>query len=164
MNKPILLTLIAGDVGVMGICFVLLWSRMTPHGESHTPRSMPATIHSVNTPVPSPAGVTSPQAPASSPASTSTVPVTRKILFAYPNPRAKQVMIRASFTGWKPEPMTPDAHQVWSYRAVLSPGEYQYCFTVDGKTIHDPANKKTKEFENNIVSILTVMPPSVSRP
>src|ERR1700743_2069793 len=64
----------------------------------------------------------------------SSVPITpstpyRNIGFTYKNVKAKQVLIRADFTGWKGVPMKRDASGLWSYSAQLIPGEYAYCFT-----------------------------------
>jgi hypothetical protein len=80
----------------------------------------------------------------------------RKILFRYSNGKARQVSIRADFTGWKAEPMKRDDKGVWTYQAALTPGEYAYCFTVDDKTFKDPANKKTKQIGRTFVSAITV--------
>src|ERR1700687_3269873 len=68
---------------------------------------------------------------------------TRKILFSYRNPHARQVSIRADFTGWKAAPMLKAPNGQWTYLSQLTPGEYAYCFTVDDKTFKDPANKRT---------------------
>jgi len=82
----------------------------------------------------------------------------RNIGFSYQNSKAKKVQIRADFTGWKPELMNKDKRSVWSYTAKLLPGEYAYCFMVDGKIIRDPANKKRKQYGQTQVSAITVKP------
>jgi hypothetical protein len=81
---------------------------------------------------------------------------TRKMLFKYHNPKARQVAIRADFTGWKAEPMQKESGGFWTYTATLSPGEYAYCFTVDDKTFKDPANKRTKQIGRTMVSAIVV--------
>jgi len=80
----------------------------------------------------------------------------RKILFTYRNPHVKQVSIRADFTGWKAEPMQKAPNNSWTYQALLSPGEYAYCFTADDKTFKDPANKRTKQIGRTLVSAIVV--------
>jgi len=80
----------------------------------------------------------------------------RKILFSYRNPKARQVSIRADFTGWKAEPMQKTANGVWTYQASLTPGEYAYCYTADDKTFKDPANKRTKQIGRTLVSAIEV--------
>jgi hypothetical protein len=88
---------------------------------------------------------------------------TRKIGFAYRNSKARKVMIRAEFTGWRAEPMQKDpATSTWKYIAVLEPGEYAYCFSVDDKSIRDPANKRTKQVGKTIVSAIIVQPPTAA--
>jgi hypothetical protein len=110
------------------------------------------------------------KAPAAAPASAAAPPVTgnaapaasaagettRRILFKYHKPKARQVAIRADFTGWKAEPMLKDANGFWTYTATLSPGEYAYCFTADDKTEKDPANKRTKQIGRTLVSAIVV--------
>ena len=80
----------------------------------------------------------------------------RKILFSYHNSRAKKVSVRADFTGWKAEEMRKTANGVWTYQAILSPGEYAYCYTADDKTFKDPANKRTKQIGRTMVSAIVV--------
>ncbi len=80
----------------------------------------------------------------------------RKIKFAYRNSNAKQVSIRADFTGWKAEPMQKEAGGTWTYVASLTPGEYAYCFTVGERIINDPANKRTKVIGRTTVSSIVV--------
>ena len=72
-------------------------------------------------------------------------------------------MIRAEFTGWRAEPMDKDAATgVWKYTAVLDPGEYAYCYSVDDKSIRDPANKHTKLVGKTVVSLLVVPAPKTA--
>ena len=80
----------------------------------------------------------------------------RKILFTYRNSHARQVSIRADFTGWKAQAMNKAANGVWTYQAPLPPGEYAYCFTADDKTFKDPANKRTKVIGRTTVSAILV--------
>jgi len=86
----------------------------------------------------------------------STMTTTRKILFSYRNSHARQVSIRADFTGWKAEPMLKGANGNWTYQAQLTPGEYAYCYTADDKTFKDPANKRTKQIGRTPVSAIVV--------
>ena len=66
-------------------------------------------------------------------------------------------MIRADFTGWRAEPMHKEPGvPIWKYMAVLEPGEYAYCFSVDDKSIRDPANKRTKQVGKTRVSSIVV--------
>ena len=44
----------------------------------------------------------------------------------------------------------------WTYMAALEPGEYAYCFSVDNKSIVDPANKRTKQVGKTRVSSIVV--------
>ncbi len=81
---------------------------------------------------------------------------TRKILFSYRSPHARQVSIRADFTGWKAQPMQKAANGTWTYQAQLTAGEYAYCYTADDKTFKDPANKRTKVIGRTTVSAILV--------
>ena len=70
-------------------------------------------------------------------------------------------MIRADFTGWRAEPMQrAPGGNIWKYMAVLEPGEYAYCFSVDDKSIRDPANKRTKQVGKTRVSSIVVQAPA----
>jgi hypothetical protein len=80
----------------------------------------------------------------------------RNIGFTYKNTKARQVLIRADFTGWKGVTMKHDPNGIWSYSAQLKPGEYAYCFTVDDRIIKDPANKHTKRIAQTLVSSIVV--------
>jgi hypothetical protein len=82
----------------------------------------------------------------------------RKILFTYRNPKARTVAIRADFTGWKGESMVRDTRGVWTFQASLPPGEYAYCYTVDNKSIRDPANPRRKPIGRTYVSAIVVTP------
>jgi hypothetical protein len=104
---------------------------------------------------------TSPSMPVTAATVAGSGPNVRKIGFTYRNSKARKVMIRADFTGWRAEPMQKDAAtHTWKYMAVLDPGEYAYCFSVDDKSIRDPANKRTKQVGKTVVSSIVVQPPS----
>ncbi len=108
-----------------------------------------ATPSSASSAVSKTAEVAAPVAPASS---------NHNVLFVYFNAKAKEVFIRADFTGWRAEPMKKMTANKWVYTAVLTPGEYAYCFSVDGRSIKDPANKRTKRVGQTVVSAKTVGP------
>lgn len=120
---------------------------------SHAPGgTLPVTgaLPSTSTITPSPL-LPAPSAPGGAQAGTF-----RNIGFTYKNAKARQVQIRADFTGWKGVPMKRDPHGIWSYSKQLTPGEYAYCFSVDGKIIKDPANKHNKLIAQTPVSSITV--------
>ena len=87
------------------------------------------------------------------------------MLFKYTNAKARQVSIRADFTGWKAQPMIKGANGSWTYQAQLTPGEYAYCYTADDRTFKDPANKRTKLIGRTVVSAIVVeaLPPKPSK-
>jgi len=100
-------------------------------------------------------------APAVNPGSGSSAavePAVRNIQFAFHNSKAKQVSIRADFAGWKAQAMHKDASGKWVFQAALPPGEYAYCFIVDGKAIRDPAAKRSKVIGQTTVSAVVVNP------
>ena len=146
MKKFLLIIFMAMNVLIMAGASVLLVERIRPH-------ALPVGIFVRRLPSRS----ISPPAP--QPPSPATPAPTRKILFSYGNSKAKTVMIRADFTGGKDEPMQRDEKGIWKYTATLQPGEYAYCFAVDGKSVRDPANKRTKKVEALLVSALLVTAP-----
>ena len=81
------------------------------------------------------------------------------MVFSYRNSKARKVMIRADFTGWRGEPMKKDATgKSWTYTVALEPGEYAYLFSVDDQPKRDPANKRTKQVGKTTVSAIVVQP------
>jgi hypothetical protein len=174
MKKFFLLIFILIDLAVLSGACALIYNRLM---ESHAPLTVaslvpnmhpapsttpvPTALHASTSPITAPAG--QPSAPATTPASAisgsnSIEPATRNIKFSYRNSKAKQVSIRADFTGWKAQTMTRDSGGVWSFQAALPPGEYAYCFTVDGRAIRDMANKRTKVIGQTTVSAVVVNP------
>ena len=169
MKKFFLILFILADLTVMAGASAYLYTYVQ-HKKSGVPMrsfGLPQAIHLAPRTVKlAPAVATSsavvlgaPAAPSMTPiAPASVVPATpyRNIGFSYKNLRAKQVLIRADFTGWKGVPMKRDTNGLWSYTAQLTPGEYAYCFTVDDKIIKDPANKHTKRIAQTQVSAINV--------
>jgi 1,4-alpha-glucan branching enzyme len=77
-------------------------------------------------------------------------------MFSYANSKARQVALRADFTGWKAEAMKRDARGIWTFRTNLPPGEYAYIFMVDDSPKKDPANKRTKRIGTTQVSAVVI--------
>jgi hypothetical protein len=154
MKKIFLGFFILFDLGLMAGSLYVLFVHLSPQmslfkGVSRGGAS-PAAAHAAPMLI-STASSPAPGAPAAS------LPITHNLLFSYRNSHAKRVAIRADFTGWKAEPMQKDAAGVWTYKAVLSPGEYAYCFSVDDKPpLKDPANKRTKMIGRAEVSAVVV--------
>jgi len=86
----------------------------------------------------------------------------RNLRFTYKNSKAKEVSIRADFTGWRAKPMVRDSAGVWIYDDKLAPGEYAYAFAVNNgdriSIIPDPASKRSKMIGQNKVSSIEVKP------
>jgi len=167
MKKFFLVVFIIFDVAVMAGAAFIVYSSVT--GKNHGLNKfttlpgvrLPASGIKATTPLPSANPVAAPGAGLAAPAAPATGPITpptpyRNLKFTYKNLKAKQVLIRADFTGWKGVPMKRDATGMWSYVAQLTPGEYAYCFTVDDKIIKDPASKQTKRIAQTMVSAITV--------
>jgi 5'-AMP-activated protein kinase regulatory beta subunit len=55
---------------------------------------------------------------------------------------AKEVVLMGDFNNWSPEkhPMRRDENGMWNKVVVLSPGNYEYKFLVDGQWREDPRN------------------------
>jgi len=166
MKKFFLIVFILVDLGVMGAAGAFLYTYVD-HKKAHTLKSV--TRPSSVTPLPiAPilGGVKTSTAavavtPTPNPVPAMTASPYRNIVFSYKNVKARQVLIRADFTGWKGVPMKRDAHGLWTFTQQLIPGEYAYCFTVDDKIIRDPANKHTKLIAQTQVSSITIAKPPV---
>ncbi|MFA5975952.1 MAG: hypothetical protein WC859_07270 [Elusimicrobiota bacterium] len=166
MKKPLLLLFILLDVMAMSAAGVVLYLRMAPKLKPVVPsrkdinRSVDELGVSTTPAVDAVASTEPVQGipPVLSAAATRVEPGIRKILFKYSNSKARQVALRADFTGWKAEPMRRDARGVWTYQANLTPGEYAYIFTADEKPVRDPANKHIKRIGTTQVSAIVVKP------
>jgi 1,4-alpha-glucan branching enzyme len=57
---------------------------------------------------------------------------------------AKEVFLTGDFNDWSPEkhPMRKDDNGTWKKRLILSPGNYEYKFVVDGQWTEDPRNNR----------------------
>ena len=174
MKKFFLVVFILLDLAVIAVSVLFLIAHLqAPAGSFSTPTSVSRPMMAGTRPspiapaTPVPLKPTVPGAPGMATSTTSPAPGTppaaapnqHKILFAYRNSKSKKVMIRADFTGWRAEPMQKDANSIWRYTALLEPGEYAYCFSVDNKSIRDPANKRTKQVGKTFVSAIVVKAP-----
>ena len=64
----------------------------------------------------------------------------RSVAFEYFNPNAKEVFLAGSFNDWQPRatPLTAQRGGKWSTTLLLSPGQHEYRFVVDGQWQDDP--------------------------
>ena len=55
-------------------------------------------------------------------------------------PQAKRVSLAGSFNNWDANSLTAkkDMSGVWTIKATLNPGKYEYKFVVDGSWVTDP--------------------------
>ena len=62
------------------------------------------------------------------------------VVFAYFNPRAREVFLAGSFNDWQPRttPMCKIGGDKWCTELMLLPGRYEYRFVVDGQWQDDP--------------------------
>jgi len=153
-------------VGAAGFLFFYVQGKPLPIPESMMPVRLPTrSPTAVSAPAAAPVIPAAPVAVSTGtssafipPVVNSGAPGVRNLRFTYKNSKAKEVAIRADFTGWRAKPMTRDAAGVWTFDAQLTPGEYAYCFAVDSKIIPDPASKRSKRIGQNTVSAIEVKP------
>jgi len=159
MKKFFLGVFILFDLALIGGSVVVLYTYLSPKLSrtlSSTNAAPLVSIPATNVPLVSSSVSNAAGSTASAPSS-SAGHMTQTKIFSYRNSHAKHVAIRADFTGWKAEPMNRGAGGVWTYRAVLSPGEYAYCYSVDDKPpLKDPVNKRTKVIGRAVVSAIVV--------
>ena len=84
--------------------------------------------------------------PASAKASPSPAPAAektvkrRKVAFTVAAPHAHEAAVAGTFNDWQPQPLKPAAKQgLFSLTVLLTPGEYEYRFVVDGQWCSDDA-------------------------
>jgi 1,4-alpha-glucan branching enzyme len=68
----------------------------------------------------------------------------RSWTFSLEAPEAKEVFLMGDFNDWKPgkHPMQKDENGIWKKQVMLSPGNYEYKFLVDGQWKEDPRNNR----------------------
>ena len=67
---------------------------------------------------------------------------TKKIQFSLKAADAKKVSLVGVFNNWNPDadPMKRDENETWTKTKMLSPGNIEYKFWVDGEWMQDPEN------------------------
>ncbi len=67
---------------------------------------------------------------------------TKKIQFSLKAVDAKKVSLVGVFNNWNPDadPMQRDENEIWTKAKMLSPGNIEYKFWVDGEWMQDPEN------------------------
>ena len=62
----------------------------------------------------------------------------RKVAFTVAAPHAHEAAVAGTFNDWQPQPLKPAAKQgLFSLTVLLTPGEYEYRFVVDGQWCSD---------------------------
>lgn len=69
----------------------------------------------------------------------------RKVMFSLEAAMANKVVLTGDFNNWnlKSHPMKNDGNGMWSKAVMLSPGQYEYKFLIDGNWREDPRNEQT---------------------
>ena len=67
------------------------------------------------------------------------------VRFEFTHPTATTVSVAGSFNEWKPEAkiLHPAGGGRWFKETALAPGNYEYCFVVDGQWMADPLAKES---------------------
>jgi 1,4-alpha-glucan branching enzyme len=85
---------------------------------------------------------------------------TKKIQFSLEAGDARKVSLVGEFNNWNPDadPMLRDGNGTWTKAKMLSPGNIEYKFWVDGQWIQDPENLRTCPncfgTRNNVVKVV----------
>ena len=69
----------------------------------------------------------------------------RRVTFSLETAEVQDVILMGDFNNWNPKthPMKYDGNGVWNKTVILSPGEYEYKFLIDGSWVEDPLNDQT---------------------
>ena len=84
----------------------------------------------------------------------------QRVTFALENAEAKEVFLTGDFNDWRPEkhPMRKDKSGKWKKQVMLTPGNYEYKFLVDGQWKEDPRNDQLHPncfgTYNNIINVI----------
>jgi 1,4-alpha-glucan branching enzyme len=68
----------------------------------------------------------------------------RRWTFSVEAAEAKEVFLMGDFNNWGPgkHAMRRDENGTWNKRVMLSPGDHEYKFLVDGQWTEDPRNNR----------------------
>ena len=84
----------------------------------------------------------------------------QKVTFSLENAEATEVFLTGDFNNWQPEkhPMQKNKKGTWKKQVMLSPGNYEYKFLVDGQWKEDPRNAQLHPncfgTYNNIINVI----------
>jgi len=69
----------------------------------------------------------------------------KKVAFSIEAANVKSVTLMADFNNWNPvkHPMKNDGNGTWTKTVMLSPGQYEYKFLIDGNWLEDPQSNST---------------------
>ncbi|MFH0811351.1 MAG: isoamylase early set domain-containing protein [Pseudomonadota bacterium] len=69
----------------------------------------------------------------------------KRVRFTLEAPEAQKVILMGDFNNWNPKThsMKKDDQGMWSKVVMLTPGNYEYKFLVDGDWRNDPHNDQT---------------------
>src|SRR2546426_638474 len=72
-------------------------------------------------------------------------PHSQQVHFEFTHPAAESVFLAGTFNGWQPKttPLTAIGQGRWAKDLPLTPGNYEYCFVVDGRWTPDPLANET---------------------
>jgi len=67
------------------------------------------------------------------------------VRFDFTHPTAVAVSVAGTFNGWHPttKAMHSSGNGHWWNETALAPGNYEYCFVVDGQWMPDPLARET---------------------
>ena len=85
----------------------------------------------------------------------------KRVTFSLENAEAKEVFLMGDFNNWRPEkhPMRKDKNGTWKKQVMLSPGNYEYKFLVDGNWITDTKNDHSRRNDyGSFNSVIMVSP------
>lgn len=68
----------------------------------------------------------------------------RRWTFTLDAAEAKEVILMGDFNDWNPKshPMKKNENGMWNKVVMLTPGDYEYKFLVDGQWREDPLNER----------------------
>jgi 1,4-alpha-glucan branching enzyme len=87
-------------------------------------------------------------------------PKTKKIQFSLQAAEVQKVSLVGDFNNWNPDadPMQKNGNGKWTKTKMLSQGNYEYKYCVDGEWMHDPQNLRVCMncfgTQNNIVKVI----------
>ena len=81
---------------------------------------------------------------------------TQEFTFEYYSPDSKDLFVAGTFSDWQMEKMKKNKNGVWTYKAKLPKGEFQYKYVFEGVSWETDPNAPAIQSEHGLNNLLVI--------